>query len=102
MALEYGEPSVVILPGVHHIFVPTPVMFAPVPGFEGPFVSANAAGVMKPKTMAKMRVTEVTFLNLSKSGVFIENKGNNKKYVTHHFYIFSNITMSTLLTIDYI
>ena len=33
--------------------------------------AANAAGVIQPKTRAKTRVTEVTFLNLSISGVFI-------------------------------
>lgn len=41
-------------------------------------IDAAKTGLIKEKTMAKITVTDVTFLNLSRSGVFIEYGGDNK------------------------
>lgn len=72
--MEYGDHSVVILLVVHHVFVPTPEISVAVPGFEGPFVSAKAAGVSVENTNPKIRATEVTFLKVSENEIFIGNK----------------------------
>lgn len=61
----------------HDVDQPTPEIFEPVPALLGPLIAANTAGVSVENTTAKMRVTEVTFLNFSRSEIFIK-KGNKK------------------------
>ena len=72
--MEYGDHSVVILLVVHHVFVPTPEISVAVPGFEGPFVSAKAAGVSVENINPKIRAMEVAFLKVSENEIFIGNK----------------------------
>lgn len=71
MTVAYGDPAVVIFPGLDQATDQIPVTLVPAVALLGPPVAAKTAGVIQPKARAKMRVTDVTFLNLSISGAFI-------------------------------
>lgn len=79
---------------VHHVFVPTPDTSVAVHGFDGPFVSANTAGVKVENTIIPTRVLEIIFLKFPKNEIFI-NLRMVRKYVIHYFLLFSNITINT-------